>query len=75
MKRIVGMVIVGMMLVVGMAWAGEKEELTIKKQLIETQMQVLQLQFDKAQEQLKTVQGKLQAIAMAEKAKKAEPKK
>lgn len=75
MRRAVGVAIVAMMLMAGVAWAGEKEELSLQAQLIQTQMQVMQMQFEKAQEQLKVVQGKLQAIVATEKVKKAEPKK
>lgn len=62
MKKIVGLVVVGMMLMAGIAWAGEKEELSLQAQLIQTQMQVMQMQFEKAQENLKAIQGKLQAL-------------
>jgi hypothetical protein len=81
--KIVGLV-VGMMLAVSVAWAGEKEELAIKKQLIETQFQVLQLQIDKQfGEQTKKLQGEYKIVTdklaamepKKEPAKKVEPKK
>lgn len=79
MKKVVGLVIVGIMLMVGVAWAGEKEELTIKKQLIETQFQVLQLQIDKQfGEQTRKLQAEYKKVEDALKKfepKKAEPKK
>lgn len=84
MKVIVIVIVAMMLAMAGIAWAGEKEELVIKKQLIETQFQVLQLQIDKQfGEQTKKLQAEYKAVSdklaamepKKEPAKKVEPKK
>lgn len=84
LKRIgLVLVIIGLMVCAAPAWAGDKEELVLKQQLLqekmtryEIQFQLLQIQFKEAKEELAILNNRLAEIQKKEEAvKKAEPAK
>jgi hypothetical protein len=60
-------ILVGLLMMVGVAVAGEKEELQLKQTNLMLTLQVMQYQFKDAQDQLKDVNTKLEALQKAEK--------
>lgn len=67
-------VAIALMLLTGVCFAGEKEELQLRQANLQLTLQLLQYQFKEAQEALKVVTNELAAMDAAEKAKEAKPK-